>query len=56
MAYGRFRFQVAYGRLKFKETRLIAFEDVAGVDFGLDVVETGVVAISYYGVALGFEG
>ena len=33
---------------------LVASEDVAGVDFVVDVVEAAVVAVGYDGVALGF--
>ncbi len=36
-------------------TSLISFEDIAGVDFLLDVVEAGVVAVSDDSLALGFE-
>lgn len=36
-------------------SNLVASEDVAGVDFVVDVVEAAVVAVGYDGVALGFE-
>lgn len=35
---------------------LVAFEDVAGIDFGGDVVEDGVVAVGDDGITLGLEG
>ena len=37
-------------------TRLVTFEDVAGIDFRGDVVEDGVVAVGDDGVGLGLEG
>ena len=36
--------------------KLVAFEEVAGVDFGEDVVEAGVVAVGDDGGGLGLEG
>ena len=35
---------------------LVAFEDVAGIDFGGDVVEDGIVAVGDDGLGLGLEG
>lgn len=39
-----------------KNIRLsIAAEDIAGVDFGGDVIKAGIVAVGYYSLTLGFE-
>ena len=37
-------------------TPLVPFENVSGIDLFLDIVQGGVVAVSYDGIALGLEG
>lgn len=45
------------GRRRIRSTRgLVALEDVAGVDFGGDIIEEGVVAVGDDGMGEGLEG